>query len=201
MADNSPILGLPLVRSSQTAKEVTLNEALVKLEAIVQLVVKSDTLSPTSPVPGDRYIVPNSSSYAAWSTFAAGDVAVCVEGGGWRRVTPLAGWRAYVTDLAVEKTFLAGAWAVSKKGKITVDLSTATKTVAAKDFVGADWIVMSLGSATTRAVSFAAGCGGVRMVTVTGPVAGTVTCGSVTMTVGTVYHLYVDGAGVASIVA
>ncbi|WP_444430004.1 DUF2793 domain-containing protein [Rhodobacter capsulatus] len=59
MADQTPLLGLPLILPSQAQKHVTHNEALSLLDAIVQLAVldRVRTAPPASPQTGDRHIV------------------------------------------------------------------------------------------------------------------------------------------------
>jgi hypothetical protein len=56
---------LPLIASNQAQKHITHNEALVKVDALIQLAVISQTLTspPGSPAEGDRYII-------AWAVVA-----------------------------------------------------------------------------------------------------------------------------------
>ena len=58
--DTSPNLALPYLLANQAQKHVTVNEALRRLDALVQLSVLSASLAapPASPADGDRYIVP-----------------------------------------------------------------------------------------------------------------------------------------------
>ncbi|HHN73529.1 MAG TPA: DUF2793 domain-containing protein, partial [Thermopetrobacter sp.] len=55
----SPNLALPLLSAAQAQKHVTVNDALSRLDGLVQLSVKDRNLAapPASPVDGDRYIV------------------------------------------------------------------------------------------------------------------------------------------------
>jgi len=52
-------LSLPYRQSQQAQKQVTLNESLRRLDALVQLSVLSRTLAaePVSPSSGDRYLL------------------------------------------------------------------------------------------------------------------------------------------------
>lgn len=61
-------LGLPYLEAAQAQKHVTLNEALRRLDALVQLSVIDTTHDspPTSPVEGARYIVATPAS-GTWS--------------------------------------------------------------------------------------------------------------------------------------
>src|SRR5688572_27715554 len=87
-------LEMPLLAASQSQKHVTVNEALVLLDALVQLSVLSRTLSapPGSPAQGDRYLVAAGAS-GDWAGHA-GDVAF-FQDGVWRFASPRAGWRLW----------------------------------------------------------------------------------------------------------
>jgi hypothetical protein len=52
-------LQLPLIEATQSQKHITINEALTKLDATVNLVVKSANIlvPPNSASDGDRYLV------------------------------------------------------------------------------------------------------------------------------------------------
>lgn len=95
MSDTSPILSLPLIAPAQAQKHVTHNEALLLLEAVVQLAVQDRDRSspPALPVPGQRHIVASGAA-DAW-TGQEGAVALW-DGVAWRFVPPRAGWRAEV---------------------------------------------------------------------------------------------------------
>ncbi|ROU02997.1 DUF2793 domain-containing protein [Histidinibacterium lentulum] len=96
--DSTDHLALPLLLPGQAQKHVTVNEALSRLDAVVQLSVLSRALSapPSAPVPGDRYIVAGGAS-GTWSGMD-GHLAVAEAGGGWLFLAPAAGWRAWVAD-------------------------------------------------------------------------------------------------------
>jgi Protein of unknown function (DUF2793) len=88
---------LPLLMPSQAQKHVTVNEALLRLDALAQLVLGSRSVSapPAAPSEGDCYAVPTGAS-GDWSG-RSGQIAVFV-GGGWDFVLPGRGWRAFVED-------------------------------------------------------------------------------------------------------
>lgn len=93
MADQTPLLGLPLILPSQAQKHVTHNEALGLLDAIVQLAVldRSLTTPPATPQIGDRHIVAPG-GVAEWS---GQDGAVALwTGSGWLFAVPQPGWTA-----------------------------------------------------------------------------------------------------------
>ena len=92
-------LGLPYLAAAQAQKHVTVNESLLRLDALVQLSVKSAATAaqPLSPVDGDLYILPTGKTGAAWGGFADGALAYWRDGV-WEELTPSHGWRAYVED-------------------------------------------------------------------------------------------------------
>jgi hypothetical protein len=88
-------LGLPLIAAGQAQKHVTHNEALTRLDGLVQLAVKSRTLTtpPVSPAEADRYIVAAAST-GAWAG-KAGMLALA-SAGNWLFTAPSRGFLAYV---------------------------------------------------------------------------------------------------------
>lgn len=87
-------LGLPFLEAAQAQKHVTVNEALRRLDALVQLAVKSSALAtpPSTLVEGDRYIVAEGAS-GAWMG-AEGNIASWTDGA-WIFFAPEKGWRAW----------------------------------------------------------------------------------------------------------
>ncbi|PWE51911.1 hypothetical protein DEM26_02850 [Thioclava sp. NG1] len=111
MPDQTANLALPLILGSQAQKHVTHNEALQRLDTLVQLAVISRSVSepPTGPSEGARYLVP-AGALGAW---AGHDGALAIfSTGAWQFLSPREGWRAFVLDEAVELVFAAGAWDV-----------------------------------------------------------------------------------------
>lgn len=88
-------LGLPLIASAQAQKHVTHNEALLRLDALVQLsIIARDVASPpVSPTEGDRYLVAAGAA-GAWAGHS-GDIA-CFQNGAWIFATPKVGWRLWL---------------------------------------------------------------------------------------------------------
>jgi hypothetical protein len=105
----TPLLGLPLIEAAQAQKHVTHNEALLRLDAEVQLAVIDRTLAtpPTTPADGDRYLIAASPT-GVWSGHA-GDIAYR-EAGSWRFATPRAGWRLWVEAEAAFLVFDGSQW-------------------------------------------------------------------------------------------
>ncbi|MEM6825122.1 MAG: DUF2793 domain-containing protein [Pseudomonadota bacterium] len=89
--------GLPLVQAAQAQKHVTVNEALIRLDALAQLTLASRTVMapPATPLEGAVYAVPTG-AVGAWAE-AEGRLALFI-GGGWDFVDPRLGWRAWVAD-------------------------------------------------------------------------------------------------------
>lgn len=111
MSEASPRLSLPYIQPSQNLKHVTHNEAVARLDAIVQLGVASRALSVPPPVPAEaaRYIVASGAS-GAWAG-QAGRVALWQDGA-WTFVAPQTGWLAWVADEALIVACSGGGWIV-----------------------------------------------------------------------------------------
>ena len=105
----TPNLALPLLAAAQAQKHVTVNEALARLDGLVQLVVRDRGLAspPVSPSEGERYIVAAGAT-GAWAGWD-GDVALFT-GGAWVRMPPREGWRVRVEDEGVLLVRVGGAW-------------------------------------------------------------------------------------------
>ncbi|MGH1588181.1 DUF2793 domain-containing protein [Methylobacterium phyllosphaerae] len=110
MSDATPHLGLPLIAASQAQKHVTHNEALDRLDALVQLACLDKDLAapPPSPAEGDRYLVVASEPGGAWVGLA-GQVVRYADGV-WTGAVPRAGWLAYLIDEADLYVFDGAAW-------------------------------------------------------------------------------------------
>ena len=90
--DLSPRLALPLVAAGQLQKHITLNEALTRLDALVQTSVHSRTAPPpASPVEGDLYI-----AAAGWPVPPGALVRFDVPD--WRPLEAPEGLRVWVQD-------------------------------------------------------------------------------------------------------
>ncbi|WP_166418793.1 DUF2793 domain-containing protein [Cochlodiniinecator piscidefendens] len=110
MPDVSANLSLPFIQPSQAQKHVTHNEALQKLDALVQLSVLSSTLAnpPVVASEGDAYIIPTGGT----GVWAGSDGALAIfEGNVWTIIQPEDGWLAYVQDEDLLYRYL-GDWAV-----------------------------------------------------------------------------------------
>lgn len=107
MPDNSAILALPYIQPSQAQKHVTHNEALARLDVLVQLVVTGfdATTPPVDPDEGETHAL-GSGPTGAW---AGQDNRLATwRDGVWHFITPLTGWRAAAgTELRIHN---AGIW-------------------------------------------------------------------------------------------
>jgi hypothetical protein len=92
-------LGLPFLAAGQMQKHVTLNEALVVLDGLVQASVasRSVTVQPDDPAEGEAYILPETATGAAWAAHDANDL-LTVDAGGWRRLSVPVGALVFVRD-------------------------------------------------------------------------------------------------------
>lgn len=108
---SSPNLNLPYILPQQAQKHVTANDAFRRLDALVQLSVKSASVSvePASPTEGDAYILPAGASGASWALMSANSIAA-FQDAQWFEFAPRNGWRAYVEDIDAFRFFGAGAW-------------------------------------------------------------------------------------------
>lgn len=115
----SPLLKLPLVEAGQAQKHVTVNEALLRLDAVVQLVVVSATTTaqPGSPADGDVYLLPAGKTGAAWGAMANGAVASWRDGA-WEAISPREGWLAYAQDGNLLLRWSGTAWAAMGAGEV-----------------------------------------------------------------------------------
>lgn len=107
---DSTNLGLPYLAAAQAQKHVTVNEALRRLDALVQLSVVSATTTaqPASPADGAVYILPAGKTGAAWGAMANGALAYWRDGA-WEQITPREGWLAWVRDTNSVQIY-DGAW-------------------------------------------------------------------------------------------
>lgn len=99
MADATDRYALPLLQSGQSQKEITHNEALIRLDALLHLAVEGfAAASPMLPEPGRCWIVAAPAS-GAW-TGQEGRIAQ-YHAGGWNFIEPADGCLAWIKDEAV----------------------------------------------------------------------------------------------------
>ena len=122
MSETSERLGLPYLMPAQAQKHVTVNEALRRLDALVQLCVASRELGeqPANPSPGVAYILPPDASGAAWTGQAAHMIAV-YQDGAWAFLAPHTGWRAFLADAGEGAVFDGAAWRLDSETHSRLD--------------------------------------------------------------------------------
>lgn len=116
----SPDLGLPFVSSQQATPEVTHNEALVMLQAMLMGVITQQNAPPGSPVAGDSYLV-GAAPTGLWAG-KANKIAIYMTGG-WRFVPdkdsngadiPIGarhiGLKVYRRDVMADYVWVGTAW-------------------------------------------------------------------------------------------
>lgn len=99
VAPTSPRLGLDYLAASQAQKHVTLNDALRRLDAVVQVCVASKSIAtqPAAPDEGDSWILPGGASGDAWGTMTPGSLAA-FQDGAFVEIQPWTGFLAYIAD-------------------------------------------------------------------------------------------------------
>lgn len=144
--EQSPRLSLSYVAPSQAQKHVTVNETFRRLDALVQMTVRSQTISvqPGAPAEGEGYIVPPGATGAAWETFSAANAAF-FQDGAWTEIAAVEGMSAFVADEGVVVVFDGAAWSA---------LSGAAGETAAQFGVNADADAVNRLSVKSDAVLF-----------------------------------------------
>lgn len=113
MTDATARLALPFIASGQAQKELFHNEALVRIDALLQPAVESLMIDnpPSAPTPGQCWIVGESPS-GAWAGQASA-LAVWTDGG-WRFVAPRSGMTVWSLSDDVVASFDGAAWAIGE---------------------------------------------------------------------------------------
>ena len=110
MASNDTMrLGMPLLQPAQAQKHVTVNEALMRLDGLVNLVLQSATRGtpPAAVIDGECWAVP-AVAEGEWQGHE-GMIALA-SNGGWVFVLPSAGMRAFVADRGAEAIHDGTSW-------------------------------------------------------------------------------------------
>jgi hypothetical protein len=102
-------LALPFIDAAQAQKHVTHNEALQRLDALVQLsvIARGQLAPPAAPVEGERYLV----GVGATEAFSGKDLQIAARlAGGWTFLAPRAGWTVYVASEQLLLVHDGAAW-------------------------------------------------------------------------------------------
>jgi hypothetical protein len=167
---DTPRLALPAIEAAQAQKHVTHNEALVLLDALTHLTVESRalTIPPGSPSNGSSYI-PASGAGDAWSGWD-GQIAL-YSGGGWIRIVPVPGMKAWVRAERLTVTYEDGIWRdgialTAHGGRVTLRakeeeliLGGAFTETADPAFIPDRAVVLGVASRTTLSISGAVSYG------------------------------------------
>ena len=102
-------LSLPFIMAGQALKHITHNDALNRLDALVQPVVESTALAtpPVSPLPGEAWIVPSGAT-GAWAGHTH-EIAAWQDGA-WSFFDPAEGWQVFDRASDALLIFLGSAW-------------------------------------------------------------------------------------------
>tara|TARA_R110002096_G_scaffold64464_6_gene157167 strand:- start:114 stop:836 length:723 start_codon:yes stop_codon:yes gene_type:complete len=131
MSETTPNLALPLVMPAQAQKHVTVNESLLRLDALVQAQAQSRSLAvqPGAPEDGQCWLIPDSASGDDWAAMTAGSLAIYRDGF-WSEVTPGPGWRVHVLDEARDVVFDGSIWLLAGADTVLAESPGGAKTRA-----------------------------------------------------------------------
>jgi len=123
-------LGITLVEQSQAQKEITVNQAFMRIDALLNTSAKSRSTNtpPGSPVSGDLYIV-GSSPAGAWSGQAA---MLAYYDQTWKFITPGTGITLWINDESLFYTYNGTVWVANEASSINAQSGT-SYTVASSD--------------------------------------------------------------------
>lgn len=107
--DHTARLDLPFIMAGQALKHITHNEALERLDALVQPIVQSRSLPtpPALPLSGEAWIVPSAAT-GAWAGHA--DEIAAFQSGAWRFYDPAEGWQVFDRDSGALLIHSGGHW-------------------------------------------------------------------------------------------
>lgn len=122
MSQISPRLNLPLLAPSQAQKHVTHNEALARLDLLVQLTVQDfDAVTPPAePLEGQIFAL-GTGATGAW-TGEDGQLAGFL-GGGWVFIAPQDGWQAIHATTGQARVWLNGSWGAAPVDQLGINAS------------------------------------------------------------------------------
>jgi len=109
MPSTSPRLALPYLQPAQAQKHVTHNEALQRLDAVVQLRIQDFDLTqpPNDPLPGDVVTI----AAGAGGDWAGQDGRLAFwDGTGWQFIAPQEGWLAWDAATHGLRVLSEGTW-------------------------------------------------------------------------------------------
>ncbi|WP_417496288.1 DUF2793 domain-containing protein [Maricaulis sp.] len=138
MSQTTPNLDLPLVMPAQAQKHVTVNESLLRLDALVQPQAQSRSLAvqPGAPEDGQCWILPTGASGDDWAAMAAGALAIYRDGF-WSELNPRPGWRVRLLDEARDVVFDGPSWRLAGADTVLAESpgGARTRTILIADIV------------------------------------------------------------------
>lgn len=150
---NTVQLGLPLVQPAQAQKHVTVNEALSRLDGLVQPVLQSVAvaLPPAVVVDGIAYGVPP----GAVNAWAGQDGMIAVgRNGGWDFVQPRAGWRAFVADAGATALHDGSGWLAGQITMTSFGAGLSLRVIETDHVIGAGTVSSTVAVIPANAVVF-----------------------------------------------
>lgn len=111
MSEQTNRLALPLLSAGQAQKEITHNEALMQLDALVHPAVEAIDVAtpPPSPSLGQAWVVPAQSA-GAWEGQV--DKLVVWTQGGWRFIPPVSGMVLWIKNRLTIAYYTGANWQV-----------------------------------------------------------------------------------------
>ncbi|MEZ5691471.1 MAG: DUF2793 domain-containing protein [Rickettsiales bacterium] len=104
-------LGITFVEQAQAQKEITVNQAITRIDAVLNSGAKSRVIAtpPVSPAAGDVYIV----AASATGDWLGQDSNITYFDDIWRFITPLEGMTLWVSDEDLLYSYDGGNWVIS----------------------------------------------------------------------------------------
>jgi hypothetical protein len=116
----TPRLGLPEIAAAQAQKHITHNDALARLDVVVQMVVQdaSRSVAPEGPADGHLHIV----STAATGAWQGKDHQIALwRDNGWTFLEPSAGWLCYDLETTALLAFDGAEWQSQSSGGLAAE--------------------------------------------------------------------------------
>jgi hypothetical protein len=135
MADTTARHALPLLAAAQAHKEITHNEALIRLSGLVHAVVAGPPINapPPSPAPGEAWLV-GPAPTGAWEQQAA-RIALWDEGG-WRFLAPVEGMLAWSAAERVHYRSEGSGWSAAAWTANSLEIGGKTVVSARRPAIG-----------------------------------------------------------------
>ena len=108
MPDTADRYALPLIHTGQAQKDVTHNDAVQRIDALLHLAVDGvRTTPPPAPIAGQSWIV-GTAATGAW--LGLDNRIAAFTSAGWLQTVPAEGCLAWLKDAGVFSVYFGGAW-------------------------------------------------------------------------------------------